>query len=68
MYYFLGFHLMGRRWNRRKENTRARNTMLLALDGDVDFEPQALKLLVDLMKRQEKVGAVCGRIHPVGSG
>ena len=44
------------------------NTFLLALDGDVDFEPSAVMLLVDLMKRDLRVAAACGRIHPTGSG
>jgi len=52
----------------RRKQVRSDNTYLLALDGDVDFEPLALRLLVDLMKRNEKVGAACGRIHPTGSG
>ena len=46
----------------------ASSTFILALDGDVDFEPGAVQLLVDLMKKNEQVGAACGRIHPVGSG
>ena len=29
----------------------AKNTFLLALDGDVDFQPDAIIKLVDLMKR-----------------
>ncbi|CAL1533661.1 unnamed protein product [Lymnaea stagnalis] len=44
------------------------NTFLLTLDGDVDFKPDSVKLLIDRMKKNKKVGAVCGRIHPIGSG
>ena len=40
----------------------------MALDGDVDFKPQALQLLVDRLKKNKKVGVVCGRIHPIGAG
>ncbi|XP_019617474.1 PREDICTED: uncharacterized protein LOC109464835 [Branchiostoma belcheri] len=47
---------------------RCDNTYILALDGDVDFQPSAVQLLVDLMKRNPQVGAACGRIHPIGSG
>lgn len=47
---------------------RARNTYILALDGDIDFQPIALHLLVDLMKKNNSLGAACGRIHPIGSG
>ncbi|XP_065940998.1 chitin synthase chs-2 isoform X2 [Magallana gigas] len=47
---------------------RAENTFLLALDGDVDFTPGAVRLLLDRMKKNQRVGASCGRIHPIGSG
>lgn len=46
----------------------AENTYLLALDGDIDFKPNAVTLLIDLMKKDKNLGAACGRIHPVGSG
>ncbi|CAH1797404.1 unnamed protein product [Owenia fusiformis] len=46
----------------------AENTYLLALDGDVDFKPEAVQLLIDRMKKNPKVGAACGRIHPIGGG
>lgn len=49
-------------------NKTAENTFLLALDGDIDFNPDAVKLLIDLMVKNNKVGAACGRIHPIGSG
>ena len=51
-----------------KDRIRAENTFLLALDGDVDFRPEAVRLLIDRMKKNKKVGAACGRIHPIGSG
>lgn len=44
------------------------NTFILALDGDVDFMPDAVRLLVDRMRSNSKTAAVCGRIHPIGSG
>ncbi|KAK0040246.1 chitin synthase chs-2, partial [Biomphalaria pfeifferi] len=47
---------------------QAENTFILALDGDVDFKPHAVQLLVDRMRKNKKVGAACGRIHPIGSG
>ena len=55
-------------YNLRRLQDKADNTFLLALDGDVDFEPKAMLLLVDLLRKDEKVGAACGRIHPTGSG
>ena len=51
-----------------KLRVKAENTFLLALDGDVDFRPEAVRLLIDRMKKNKKVGAACGRIHPIGSG
>ena len=72
MYYFMGYEL-----NHMKERDdltsrdlqdKADYTFLLALDGDVDFEPKAVILLLDRMRRDNIVGAVCGRIHPMGAG
>ncbi|XP_070689214.1 chitin synthase 1 [Pempheris klunzingeri] len=44
------------------------NTYILALDGDTDFQPKAVILLVDRLRMYETVGAACGRIHPTGMG
>ena len=69
MYYFLGYQLeANEKLTQAQKELRARNTFLLALDGDVDFQPDAIIKLVDLMKRNPGVGASCGRIHPTGSG
>nr|KAG5704192.1 hypothetical protein BaRGS_009722 [Batillaria attramentaria] len=65
MYYFLAHELHKRQGNNR---TLAKNTFLLALDGDVDFQPDALLLLIDRLKISPDVGAACGRIHPIGTG
>jgi hypothetical protein len=46
----------------------AENTFVLALDGDVDFNPEAVSRLIDRMQKDPLVGAACGRIHPIGSG
>ncbi|CAH1788923.1 unnamed protein product [Owenia fusiformis] len=68
MYMFLGHKLWAEIDGTRKKQLTAENTFVLALDGDVDFKPLAVLLLVDLMKRNENVGAACGRIHPIGGG
>nr|AHX26704.1 chitin synthase [Owenia fusiformis] len=47
---------------------QAETTFILTLDGDIDFKPDAVRLLIDRMKKNKKVGAACGRIHPIGSG
>ncbi|KAM9860556.1 chitin synthase 1 [Aulostomus maculatus] len=44
------------------------NTYILALDGDTDFQPKAVILLVDRLRMYYNVGAACGRIHPTGMG
>ncbi len=46
---------------------QAKNTFILALDGDTDFSPGSVAVLLDKMSNV-KVAAVCGRIHPIGSG
>ncbi|KAI3387463.1 hypothetical protein SNEBB_005912 [Seison nebaliae] len=51
-----------------KIKRRIQNTYILALDGDIDFDPQSVLLLMDRMRKSPKIGAVCGRIHPIGSG
>ncbi|TKS70004.1 Hyaluronan synthase 3 [Collichthys lucidus] len=44
------------------------HTYILALDGDTDFQPKAVILLVDRLRMYYNVGAACGRIHPTGMG
>ena len=68
MYYLLGHRLVGQNLDARRKQNIADNTYILTLDGDVDFKPSAVQLLVDRMKKNEKVGAACGRIHPIGMG
>ncbi|XP_052791807.1 chitin synthase chs-2-like [Mya arenaria] len=45
-----------------------KKTFILTLDGDVDFEPKSVLRLMDRMKMNSRVAAVCGRIHPIGTG
>ena len=66
MYYALEWKLSAAA-NTPLEQT-AENTYILALDGDVDFEPEAILSLMRRMKKSPMVGAACGRIHPIGSG
>lgn len=60
IYYLLGFKPV--------KGAEAEQTYILALDGDVDFQPDAVRVLLDKMKSNPKVGAACGRIHPIGRG
>lgn len=69
MYYLLGYRLAAREdLSLERKNTIMSNTFILALDGDINFRPQAVDLVVDLMKKNNNLGAACGRIHPIGSG
>ncbi len=68
MYYLLGHRIAEREIEEYRKETIAMNTFILALDGDINFRPHALHLVVDLMKKNKKLGAACGRIHPIGSG
>ncbi|XP_071447222.1 chitin synthase chs-2-like [Hetaerina americana] len=68
MYYLLGHRLIDLPIPAIRKEMRAENTFILALDGDIDFQPNAVQLLIDLMKKNRNLGAACGRIHPVGSG
>ena len=44
------------------------NSYLLALDGDVDFEPEDFELVLNRMVRNPDVAACCNQIHPRGNG
>ncbi|XP_071142100.1 chitin synthase-like [Mytilus edulis] len=60
MYYLLDY------CSKVKQSYRAENTFIMALDGDVDFRPEAVPHLLQRMRKYSDVGAVCGRIHPTG--
>ena len=68
MYYLLGYRIMQLDASPERKMVIAQNTYILALDGDIDFQPKAVHLLVDRMKIDPDLGAACGRIHPVGNG
>ncbi|XP_056254592.1 chitin synthase chs-1-like [Seriola aureovittata] len=79
LYYLLGWKLMTKyyaRWQKCREEKDLKdeiekekhNTYILALDGDTDFQPPAVMLLIDRLRNYPRVGAACGRIHPTGSG
>ncbi|KAK7493297.1 hypothetical protein BaRGS_00015423, partial [Batillaria attramentaria] len=68
MHYLLAYRLADSTMSDTQKLETAQNTFLLALDGDVDFQPEALLLLIDRLKLDPNVGAACSRIHPVGSG
>ena len=55
MYYFLGYQLKGDNSLKTEEEKRHRadNTFLLALDGDVDFQPDAIVKVRKMLEREE---------------
>ncbi|CAG0925739.1 unnamed protein product, partial [Notodromas monacha] len=68
MYYLLGYQVFQRSdLSLETKENMVNNTYLLALDGDIEFQPRAVLLLVDLMKKNKNLGAACGRIHPIGT-
>ncbi|XP_033725123.1 uncharacterized protein LOC117315086 isoform X2 [Pecten maximus] len=44
------------------------NAFILTTDADVNFTPDSVEALLDLMTRDQSVGAVCARTHPIGFG
>lgn len=68
MYYLLGYRIMQLDISTERKLLIAQNTYLLALDGDIDFQPKAVSLLINRMKVDPDLGAACGRIHPIGDG
>ncbi|XP_063241844.1 chitin synthase chs-2-like [Bacillus rossius redtenbacheri] len=68
MYYLLGHRIMELPIHIDRKAVIAQNTYILAMDGDIDFQPQAVHLLIDLMKKNDTLGSSCGRIHPIGAG
>ncbi|KAL1277136.1 hypothetical protein QQF64_023809, partial [Cirrhinus molitorella] len=79
MYYILGWRLNRQYFKesekgneldslKKKLKKDSENTYILALDGDTDFQPSAVMLLIDRLKLYPEVGAACGRIHPTGTG
>ncbi|XP_039594025.1 chitin synthase chs-2-like [Polypterus senegalus] len=78
MYYLLGWKLTKKYFDNKDNGDlktleeqlqkEKHNTYVLALDGDTDFQPSALMLLVDRLRMYPQVGAACGRIHPTGMG
>ena len=47
---------------------REEDTYILTTDADINFNADSVEALLDLMIRDPKVGAVCGRTHPLGNG
>ncbi|XP_023931130.1 uncharacterized protein LOC106167634, partial [Lingula anatina] len=68
MYYLLQYNTNPENPSKKHDENDLDNVYLLAMDGDVDFHADALTSLVKEMASDKKLGAACGRIHPIGSG
>ena len=44
------------------------HTYILTTDADIDFKAKSVAALLDFLARDDSVGAVCARTHPLGSG
>ncbi|KAK7093696.1 chitin synthase chs-2-like [Littorina saxatilis] len=44
------------------------DAFILTTDADVVFTPDSVEALLDLMTRDNSIGAVCARTHPMGGG
>jgi len=52
----------------RECREKVKNTFILMLDGDIDWKPSAIQLLLNDLLKNEETGAVCARIIPSGGG
>ena len=68
LYYLIGYKIDACKVSINGDRVTKENAFVLALDGDVDFRPEAVELVLDRMKRNKNVGACCNQIHPQGSG
>eukprot|EP00112_Aurelia_sp_Birch-Aquarium-sp1_P009840 Seg2134.2 transcript_id=Seg2134.2/GoldUCD/mRNA.D3Y31 product="Chitin synthase chs-2" protein_id=Seg2134.2/GoldUCD/D3Y31 len=55
-------------FKRRERERKDDLTYILTTDADVEFSPDDVSALMDLMIRNHRVGAVCGRTRPMGAG
>ena len=47
---------------------RDENSFILTTDADVEFTHESVEALIDVLLHNPKIGAVCGRTHPLGNG
>ena len=50
------------------DNLDPKDTFIMTTDADIDFTPLSADVLLDMLASNERVGAVCARTHPKGSG
>ena len=52
----------------KKEKLNPKNTFILTTDADIDFTPQSVDILLNILSSHTQVGAVSARTHPKGFG
>ena len=69
LYYLIGWKIDAckLRSQDRQSVVKKEKAFILALDGDVDFEPLAFELVLDRCIRNDQVAACYGQIHLTGS-
>lgn len=65
---FITGYLMEQRNLQGQKKFDMNNTYILTTDADIEFTTESVAALLDFLVRDDKVGAVCARTHPVGSG
>ena len=68
LYYLIGWKMDACQEMRNIKDLEKEKCFILALDGDVDFDPPALDLVLNRLLRNDDVAACCGQIHPKGDG
>ena len=68
LYYLIGWKIDACQEMENVKQLEKDKCFILALDGDVDFDPPALDLVLNRLLRNDDVAACCGQIHPKGDG
>ena len=61
-------HRLQERDGEGREKFDPHTTYILTTDADIDFQAESVAALLDFLYRDDSVGAVCARTHPLGSG
>ena len=60
------YNIVSRNHNKASENMN--DLFILTTDADIEFDSGSVVALLDILARDDKVGAVCARTHPLGKG
>ena len=69
MNYVLNYRIKESEQSESQENRILKNkAFILTTDADIEFTAGSVTALLDILARDEEVGAVCARTHPLGKG